>query len=380
VLAEGGNLGFPISSANSVSLPAIYDPTKNAWSLGGSSAHSGYYAASGVLANGQVLVTGGALNMNPQPLANADLFDPSTNTWTAAAGMSTARQQHTATVLQTGRMLVAGGIDATGNPSNTAEVYDPTANAWSPGGTMSSPRVQHTASPLGNGMVLVAGGNNMVGTCSCTTFVSSADLYDPTTNSFTATGSLVTARYAHTATVLSNGKVLVAGGFGGPTSTLQSGGAPLSSAELYDPSNGTWAATGSMTTARMNHIASLLPSGKVLVAGGATGASTTATAEIFDPSSGTWTAVPSMSTPRQQQGAIQLPNGTVLVVGGFNDTSSAVIGVGTAEVYDPGSNTWSISGAMVTTRQLFVMNLLNDGRVLLEGGNPNASGLPEFYK
>jgi N-acetylneuraminic acid mutarotase len=384
VLADGG-----IDGSNSVSVTALYDPTQNSWSTTGSQAHAGYYAASGVLANGEVLVTGGSVLQGSGVLTalnTADLFNPASNTWTAAAPMSTTRQQHTATVLQSGQLLVTGGNYGSGyagllqNVFNSAELYDSTTNTWTFAGTMSSPRYQHTASLLGNGMVLVAGGNNMIGTCSCTTFVNSADLYSPASNSFTPTGSLVTARYAHTATVLANGMVLVAGGFGGPTSTLQNGGAPLPSAELYNPTNGTWTATGSMTTARMNHTATLLPSGEVLVAGGYTGSATTATAEVYNPASGTWTAVASMNTPRQSQDAIVLSNGTVLVVGGLNDISSAVLGVGTAELYDPTANMWTLSGAMVTARQFFVLNALGDGRILLDGGSPNAFGLPEFYK
>ncbi|HXO66209.1 MAG TPA: kelch repeat-containing protein [Steroidobacteraceae bacterium] len=348
--------------------------------MSGSQAHAGYYAASGVLANGEVLVTGGTVSVGGGEfllLSSADLFSPATNTWTPAAAMSNERQQHTATVLANGEMLVTGGVSYSG-VLNSAELYNPTANTWSPAGTMSSPRYEHTASLLTNGTVLVAGGN--IGTCSCTTFVSSADLYNPTTDSFTPTGALVTARYAHTAIVLTNGMVLVAGGFGGATSTLQSGGAPLASAELYNPSTGTWTATGSMTTARMNQTATLLPTGEVLVAGGYTGTATTATAEVYNPSSGTWTAVASMFTPRQSQGGALLSNGTVLIVGGLNGTSSAVLGTGTAEVYDPTSNTWTPSGAMVTARQFFVLNALGDGRILLDGGSPNAFGLPEFYK
>jgi N-acetylneuraminic acid mutarotase len=362
---------------------------RTSWSVGGSQAHAGYYAASGVLANGQVLVTGGSVLQAAESItavSNADLFNPATNTWTPAASMSIERQQHTATVLQSGQMLVSGGNYGSGYAGvsndvfDSGEVYDPTSNSWSSAGTMSTPRYEHTASLLANGTVLVAGGNDLVGTCSCTTFVSSVDLYNPASNSFTATGALVTARYAHTATVLANGMVLVAGGFGGATSTLQSGGAPLASAELYNPTTGTWTATGSMTTAHMNHTATLLPSGEVLVAGSYTGSATTATAEVYDPSSGTWTAVASMSTPRQSQGAALLPNGTVLIVGGLNGASSAVIGVGTAEVYDPTSNTWTPSGGMVTARQFFVLNALGDGRIRFDGGSPNAFGLPEFYK
>jgi hypothetical protein len=87
-----------------------------------------------------------------------------------------------------------------------------------------------------------------------------------------------------------------------------------------------------------------------------------------------------MNTPRQSQGAAMLSNGTVLIVGGLNDSSSPTLGVATAEVYDPVANTWTLSGAMVTPRQFFVVNALADGRILLDGGSPNLSGLPEFYK
>jgi N-acetylneuraminic acid mutarotase len=385
VLVEGGmeeesNLS---TLGNSMSVGALYDPTQETWSTLWSNAHAGYYAASGVLSNGKVLVTGGSVLRGDPYLLSAqqttDLFDPTTNTWSPAAPMSEYRRQHTATVLQSGQMLVTGGVTGNSGPFDTAEIYDPASNTWSSAGFMNSPRYQHTASLLGNGKVLVAGGNNG-DTCTCTTFVNSVDLYNPTTNSFTAAGALLTARYAHTATVLANGKVLVTGGFGGATSTIENGGAALASAEIYDPTVGTWAATGSMNSARMNHTATLLPSGKVLVAGGSNGTSTLASAEVYDPTSGTWTVVASMTTRRQSQGAVGLSNGTVLVVGGLNDTSSAVIGVGTLEIYDPTSNTWNSSGAMVTPRQFFVLDALADGRVLLDGGIPNATGLPEFFR
>jgi N-acetylneuraminic acid mutarotase len=392
VLAQGGvqstnNLAVA-SYFETVSNTALFDPTLGSWSVGGSRAHGGAYAASGVLGNGQVLVTGGGVRglVDLTAVSAADLFNPTTNTWTAAAAMMTTRQQHTATVLQSGKMLVTGGNysseSGAGEPPNvfsSAELYDPVTNTWSAAGTMSSPRYQHTASLLHSGLVLAAGGNNLVGTCSCTTFVSSADIYNPITNSWTPTGSLVTARYAHTATVLADGRVLAAGGFGGATSTLQSGGAALASAEIYDSATGTWSATGSMTTARMKHTATLLSSGRVLVVGGR-GNTTTPTAEVFDPTSGTWTAVASMSTARESHSAVMLPDGTVLIVGGLNDTSSAVFGVASAERYDPIAGKWSAAGAMVTARQHFVLNVLGDGRVLLGAGSPNLSGLPEFYK
>ena len=145
---------------------------------------------------------------------------------------------------------------------------------------------------------------------------------------FTNTGSLVTARYLHTATSLPSGKVLVAAGAN--TSGY------LASAELYDPASGTWSATGSLATARAGHTETLLPNGKVLVAAGANSSSSLASAELYDPASGTWTATGSLVTARYYHTATLLPNGKVLVAGGYNDGSNALA---SAELYDPASGT-----------------------------------------
>ena len=135
---------------------------------------------------------------------------------------------------------------------------------------------------------------------------------------FGNTGSLNTARYFHTATLLPNGKVLVAGGAG-------SSGNYLASAELYNPASGSWTPTGSLANARYAHTATLLPNGKVLVAGGA-GTST----ELYDPASGTWAVTGNLATGRLYHTATLLPNGKVLVAGGDNIGSLA-----SAELYDP---------------------------------------------
>ena len=287
------------------------------------------------------------------------------------------------TTLANGSVLVTGGSDGFLTLRSSAELYNPSTNTWtSAGATMSSARYQHTATLLADGKVLAAGGSNQPdqpSSCSCTTYLAAADLYDPTSNTWTAAGAMVTARYGHTATLLNNGKVLVAGGFGGPTSTLQSLGAALASAELYDPTAGTWSAAAPMNSARNGHTATLLASGKVLVTGGTDGTNTLSSAEIYDPSSNTWTPVASLLTPRQSQVAQVLPSGNVLVVGGLNGSSNAVFGVSSAEVYDPVANTWSVAGSMVTPRQHFIVSGLSDGRVLLDGGTPNSTGLPEFY-
>ena len=155
---------------------------------------------------------------------------------------------------------------------------------------------------------------------------------------FGDTGSLNTARYGHTATLLPNGKMLVAGG-GGSSGFL-------SSAELYDPASGTWTATGSLNSARYLHTATLLPNGKVLVAGGYYGVASTG-AELYDPASGTWTATGSLNAARADHTATLLPNGKVLVAGGFGITSGVLTSV---ELYDPASGTWSATGNLNTAR------------------------------
>src|SRR6185503_9571744 len=139
---------------------------------------------------------------------------------------------------------------------------------------------------------------------------------------FEETGNLLTGRLGHTATLLLNGKVLVAGGYNGLY---------LTSAQLYEPASGTWTATGSLGTGRLGHTATLLPNGKVLVAGGYNGLYLTS-AELYDPVSGTWTATASLANERSAHTATLLPNGKVLVAAGYN---SVPMTLRSAELYDP---------------------------------------------
>jgi hypothetical protein len=205
-----------------------------------------------LLPNGKVLVVGGGGAGSIAP-ASADLYDPATNTWSAAGSLSIGRSQPTATLLLSGKVLVAGGNDTTeaGAGLASAELYDPATNTWSAAGSLAHARSQYTATLLSSGKVLVAGGDV------------TAELYDPGMNTWSAAGSLATVRSAHTATLLPNGKVLVAAG-GGP-------GGPFNSAELYDPATNLWTATGSLTDARGFHCAVRLLTGEVLVAGGDNG-------------------------------------------------------------------------------------------------------------
>jgi N-acetylneuraminic acid mutarotase len=174
---------------------------------------------------------------------------------------------------------------------------------WALTGSMGTGRTSPTATLLPNGKVLVAGGAADFGTA-----VASAELYDPALGTWSSTGAMNVSRNGHTATLLSNGKVLVAGGVG--TSNEHD-------AELYDPTSGTWAVTGSLAEGRHNHSATLLPSGKVLVAGGNVTGNARSSAEVYDPASGLWSTTGSMSVARDSFTATLLTTGKVLVAGGF---------------------------------------------------------------
>jgi WD40 repeat protein len=218
---------------------------------------------------------------------------------------------------------------------------------------------------LPNGKVLAAGGANS------SALVAVAELYDPSSGTWTATGSLINARYLHSLTLLPNGKVLAAGGLG-------YNGVPYSSAELFDPASGTWTATGSMVNARYFHKATLLPNGQLLASGGTLGpggSSYLASAELYNPSSGTWTATGSMATTRGLHTSTLLPTGKVLVSGGYNGGR-----LSEAELYDPASGIWTVTGSLSVGRDGEPATLLPNGEVLNAGGfNGNYQSIAERY-
>ncbi|HEX8822383.1 MAG TPA: kelch repeat-containing protein [Archangium sp.] len=189
---------------------------------------------------------------------------------------------------------------------------------------MALPRRYHTATLLADGRVLAVGGLGSASPGLPSTVLRSAELYDPATGSWTSPSTLVpgTPRMDHTATRLADGRVLVVGGFGAPQP-----GQPnqtLATAELYDPATGSWRPTGGMALPRRYHSATLLADGRVLVAGGHDGTSALASAELYDPTTGTWTVTSCASLDRRYHTATRLPDGRVLVTGGIDSFARPV--------------------------------------------------------
>jgi galactose oxidase-like protein len=335
--------------------PAMVDPS---WTATGSMATARIDFTATLLGSGEVLVAGGlccAGGEGSEAVArSAELYDPATGTFAATGPMmKPGRSGHTATLLSSGRVLVAGGsIDA------TAELYDPAAGTFTATGSMTTPTPGgDTATLLGSGKVLIAGMTGANGDI--------AELYDPIAGTFAATGSLTTARAYHTATLLGSGDVLVAGGGGGMGGTVTA----LSTAELYDPTTGSFEPTGAMTAAREFQTATLLGSGEVLIAGGSPDQTTSlSTAELYDPTARTFSGVGSMAAARDYHTATLLRSGEVLIAGGLVNPSTSL---SSAELYDWTSGTFLPTAAMATARCFQTATLLDSGEVLVAGGAGN---------
>lgn len=285
-----------------------------------------------------------------------------TGVWEPTDSMTTARADHTATLLPNGTVLVAGGSPGGGDYLSSAEIYNPVAGTWAATGGLTTSRANQTATLLQNGTVLVAGGLGAGNDMSVS--LASAEIYNPATGTWTPTGSLTTPRYGHTATLLPNGTVLVAGGNLGAAF----------SAEIYDPATGTWTPTGNLTTPREGHTATLLPNGTVLVAGGLGGTGGTTSAELYDPATGTWTPTASMATGRSSHTATLLSDGIVLVAGGYGASVDVdyMAPLASAELYNPATGTWTPTGSLTTIFVSQTATLLPDGTVLVAGGGYSA--------
>jgi len=312
-----------------------------------------------LLPSGQVFVAGGMAygpSGNYELVDDAEEFDPATGTFQSAGKI--ARSSYSATLLANGDVLIAGGLVQLSPkevPTDSVEILKAGSGVLQQTNNLSAPRFGHTATLLQDGRVLIAGGYVLTsaGVIQETT---TAELYDPAIGTFAPTGNMSMPHIFHTATPLPNGKVLIAGG--------------STSAELYDPATNTFRLTGSTAAARLLATMTTLPDGTVLITGGEVSYEEIyeGPAEIYDPATGQFTLVGKMLTPRFEHTATLLPDGTVLIAGGAVDADNSTPTVGT-EIFHPESGSFTAGPSMKIARAGHTATLLRDGSVLVAGGD-----------
>jgi len=314
-----------------------------------------------LLDDGRVLVVGGY--DGARRLASCEIYNPKTREWQLTASMTDARVLHTTTRLADGRVLVTGGSDDNQRSIYWFEVFDPSVEKWTTvvkTGTettsMFRSRSSHTASLLPDGAVLVAGGWHS-GT---TDYLRTYEIYDPSSHTCEVPGVprpwMNSKRNGHTATALKDGRVLVAGGYNSEEDYLRL-------CEIYDPGTGAWTDMDSMTYPRSLHTACLLPGGRVFVAGGNNSVHTTArVSEVYDPGTDTWSSVGDFREARDAYAMTLLGDGRVLVSGNFNSSSTEIFAFAGA------TGTWAAHTSMFESRQYHTMTTFSNDVVLVVGG------------
>ena len=333
VLVAGGYRSlsgkFELDARFYLQTAEIFDPATGKWHMTGSMNQARFGAVMVTLpGSGKVLAAGGSAGKDAVITPSAELYDPASGTWTFALPMSACRVSPTGSVLASGDVLVVGGVGCDGAAQATAEIYHAATGEWTPAASMATPRWGHSATVLADGRVLVAGGrSSAVG--GKEQVVASAELYDPQHDTWSPAAPMDQGRVLHAAGLLSSGEVIVAGGHLQDPADLHSATA---SAELYDPRSDTWTATGSMHAAREEGGSAVLPDGTFLMAGGGQQAS----AEVFLPGSGTWSLTEPMSTIHDDAQVTMLPAGDVLIAGGFLfGTHNSYRNTDVAELFHP---------------------------------------------
>lgn len=302
VLIAGGFTGQNSAAAGA----ELYDPDAGTFAAAGAMRTARYGHTATLLSDGRVLLAGG-WNSGGEYLASAEIYAPQTRAFEPAAAMTQPRAAHVAVPLDDGRVLLAGGVSTGWTFLASAEVYDPATREFTRTGSMAVARENHAAARMPNGRVLVSGGHS--GRGRGVTIHANAETYDPGTGTFSETGSMGVRRHKHDAVPLPDGRILITGG-----SDERDADGLYSSAELYDPATATFSATGTMNLPRYKHERSsvVLPDGRVLIAGGA------ARAEVYDPRTGTFSIVGGTARmPGQYPAAALLPDGRVLITGGY---------------------------------------------------------------
>jgi N-acetylneuraminic acid mutarotase len=299
--------------------------------------------------------------------------------WELTGPLSAPRVDHTMTLLPNGRVLAAGGRSQAPNPLvnfNTAEVFDPITEQWTPTGSMRDFRWSHTATLLPDGRVLVAGGfgGTPVGSgANAQPVIDTAEIYDPATGQWTRTGNLNVRRALHTAERLPDGRVLVVGGrtCNQPPPATCNFMFVTNTAEIYDPATGQWTLAGSLSAPRHTTASVVLLDGRVLVPAGFQGTGVPSNGgDVYDPATGTWSPIARLNVARSRQGAMLLPDGRVFVAFGFQ-------GGATAEIYNPATNAWTFAPPLAGSsgRFNFAYQTLPNGKVMIASGQIPATGL-----
>ena len=371
VLVTGGYVGrLPVADA------WLFNPSTNCFtSLGTMPPHVMTVAranhAMTLLLDGTVLVTGGFSGTSPHD--DVDIYNPISQTFSSAHHMLYHRSNHSAVFVppdafhSAGRVLVIGGTTLESGFLDTNEIYDPNTTIWSPKNPpMTENRSGQTATLLSNGQVLVAGG--LTGNRTLQT----AEILDPVSHMFTALPNMTAPRNQHTDTLLASGKVLLAAGSNDAVFE--------NTAELFDPILNTFSPIGPLAVARKSHTATLLQdNNRVLIAGGKSATGDLASAELYNSSTGLFGPCGSMNQGRSLHTATLLPNGvltfppgSVLVAGGRKGPNP----LNTAELFNPATNTFTFTGMLHIQRKRHAANLLLDGTVLVEGGASVSNGQP----
>jgi hypothetical protein len=295
----------------------------------------------------------------------------------ATGDMGAPRALYGVAPLPDGRVLFVGGIADFGAILGGAELYDPASDAFVPAGAALEARMRPSAITLLDGRVLIAGGRGGPEAIALET----AEIFDPVAITFTATGSMSEPHYEPSASLLDDGRVLIAGGYAGRD--------PIATADLYDPATGTFTPTGNLNVARIQSTGvTRLADGRVLIVGGSGIKAPLASAEIYDPAAGEFTLAGAMPEGRVLHALVTLADGRVLVIGGSGEAGPNGFPTyyPTALLYDPASGTFTATGDLAHPRDMAAAALLPDGRVLVAGGarlegNPGSVTVPmaEIY-
>jgi hypothetical protein len=395
LLTDGRVLVAGVSGADYSGLGNVdvYDPA-HGWSLGPHLDGDPQGAVAAPLPNGSALIAGGTPwfggfdGPGPDPVAKAITYDTASATWKSAPSMSAARNSASATALADGRVLVTGGYDRKvvqlPNPDQqpfcclridltalaTSEIFDAKTRAWSPAGNLGLARYGQHAVALKGGDVLVVGGEHEQ--LSPPTYLTSAEIFDPSTGTWTAAGDIGAVRTDYTLTPLADGRALLAGGLAADGVTV------LRSTLIYDPVKNAWSPGPDMKDARTQHAAALLKDGRVLVAGGVDRLGRLATSEMLDTAARAWLTSGALKTARSDEIEVALLDGRVLVAGGRGSKTA----LADAEIFDPnvagapaaprtvaGPGSWLIGTPQPVSTYSQDARVLKDGRVLVLTSN-----------